>query len=198
MLHFQLLKITPPWCRLMRLIPKRSSFFLILALMNKRVIIFHRIPEGSQKRQNIKSIPMTQEVHSHAMTLLEKPTGAFNVYHAELRPASSRAAWEYWAKASVGQWSLSQPRNLQVGYKPCLTWCNKHGSRSDKDSYKKTHPLWLWGHSGCSGHSSYILCVTVVNHSGDLLLLFADMYSTAWLLVFMTISFSQYIYIFWV
>lgn len=144
----------------MELISKRSRCFLILGLMTSVSSSPKRLPN----RQNIKSTPAIQEVDSHAMILLEKPTTAFNVHQAGLDIPPAHVC-----RLPPGSPGTSEQRPLQVSrvyrtreinksiIKPCLTWCNRHGLRSDKGGYKKAHPFWPRGHSACSGHGGHIL-----------------------------------------
>lgn len=142
--------------------------------------VCHHLPWDPQRPPNIKSTPAKQEVDSHAMILLEKPTAAFNVHQTGLDVPPAHVCWL--PPESPG---TSEPRSpwvnrvyrtreiYKLAIKPCLTWCNRRDLRSDKGGYKKTHPFWPLGHSAWSEHGGHILCVdwqAVLTCSGALLL----------------------------
>lgn len=138
------------------------------------------------------------------MILLEKPTAAFNVHRAGLDVSPAHVC--LLPPESPGTTEPKPPRVNRVyrtreiyklTIKPCLTWCNSRGLRSDKEGYNKTHPFWPGGHSACSGHSAHILRVdwqAVLTCNGALLLcLWCEFFADVFLQWSKTACFHDYI-----
>lgn len=182
------------WGSFMGLISKRSRCYLIQGLMDQSAIISQAIHRATPPKHEVR------EVSSHAMIRLEKPTAAFNVHqtgfevppvHAcQLPPESPGTSQPRPTKFIAAEKSSTWLK------KPCLTWCRRHGFRSDKGGYKKTHPFgleviliamdtavissWLVGERCWPAVCSFV-------YGGSFVL--ADMYSKAWLHVSMAIFF---------